>query len=166
VADSEDRNDVEDLLWKELGKDRVAMLGVRSGEPAHFKAMTPYGDRDTGRIWFFTKRDNDLVTAARGAGTEALLVYQATDGKFQASLIGKLVEDFNEEKRDKYWTAPAAAYFPGGKDDPELTMLRLDLSDAEIWHSEAGPVRFAYEVAKANLTKTVPDMGSKTEVKF
>ena len=165
MAHADDRNEIEDLLWKELGKDRVAMLGVRSGQPAHFKAMTPYGEREGGRLWFFVKRDNDLVTAAR-SGTEAVLVYQATDGKFQASLIGRLVEDFNEAKRDQYWTAPAAAYFPRGKDDPELTMLRLDLTDAEIWHSEAGPIRFAYEVAKANLTKSEPDMGSKTELKF
>ena len=93
----------------------------------------------------------------RSGGREKVSVMRAAMARTKISV---LITDEDARK------PPAAAYFPGGKDDPELTMLRLDLSDAEIWHSEAGPVRFAYEVAKANLTKTVPDMGSKTEVKF
>ena len=38
-------------------------------------------------------------------------------------------------------------------------MLCLDVSDAQVWISEGGPIKFAFEVAKANLTGTTPDVG-------
>jgi general stress protein 26 len=31
------------------------------------------------------------------------------------------------------WNRYVAAWFPGGKDDPKLTLLRLDAENAEIW---------------------------------
>ena len=30
------------------------------------------------------------------------------------------------------------AWFPSGKDDPNLLMLRMELGDAKIWDSELG----------------------------
>jgi general stress protein 26 len=59
-----------------------------------------------------------------------------------------------------------AAWFPGGKDDPSLTLLRLDARDAELWISRGGPVRFAWEVAKANLTDSPPDVGDKAHIQL
>ncbi len=52
-----------------------------------------------------------------------------------------------------------AAWFPEGKDDPELTLLRLEPDDAEVWIANKGPIRFAFEIAKANLTDQEPDLG-------
>ena len=34
---------------------------------------------------------------------------------------------------DRLWNRYVAAWFPGGKDDPKLALLRLDPERAEIW---------------------------------
>ena len=34
---------------------------------------------------------------------------------------------------DRLWNRFVAAWYEGGKDDPKLTLLRLDCEQAEIW---------------------------------
>ena len=65
---------------------------------------------------------------------------------------------------DKHWNPILAAWYPEGKDDPHLTLLRFDADDGRVWVSKKGPVRFMFEVAKANLTKTLPDVGGVADV--
>jgi hypothetical protein len=59
-----------------------------------------------------------------------------------------------------------SAWFPEGKDDPRLTLIRMDLSDAAVWLTEAGPVRMAFEIAKANINKSEPDLGDRANINF
>jgi general stress protein 26 len=37
---------------------------------------------------------------------------------------------------DKLWSKPAEAWFPGGKTDPNLALLRFDIDEAELWESD------------------------------
>lgn len=67
------------------------------------------------------------------------------------------------EHVDKYWSPMVAAWFEGGKDDPHLTMLRLQLDDVAIWASSNSTLRFGWEMAKANLTGKEPDLGYHTQ---
>ena len=42
----------------------------------------------------------------------------------------------NRAVLDKLWNNSIAAWYPGGKDDPKLVLLRFDLDDAEIWTAD------------------------------
>jgi len=37
---------------------------------------------------------------------------------------------------DKLWNKQVEAWFSGGKDDPNLTLLRLDIDSAELWETD------------------------------
>ena len=37
---------------------------------------------------------------------------------------------------DKLWNKQVEAWFPGGKDDPNLALLRFDIDDAEFWETD------------------------------
>lgn len=163
AIDTSNRKEVENQLWDEIEGAHLGMLGVMRGGPRHFQPMTPYCERDHGRIWFFISRTAELATSL-GDGKPAMFVVQAKDGRFQACIAGELIEDADRARIDRFWNGAASAYFPKGKSDPDLTMLCFDCSDAEVWHSEAGPLKFAWEVAKANLTHTRPDIGEKASV--
>ena len=54
-----------------------------------------------------------------------------------------------ERRADRYWNPTVAAWYPDGKDDPSLTLLRFNVSDAEVWISKGSAIRLAWEVAKA-----------------
>jgi general stress protein 26 len=55
-------DDIEQRLWREIGKGTTVMLGL-TGEPAqHFQPMTAFSDADErDGVWFFARKDNDLV---------------------------------------------------------------------------------------------------------
>lgn len=165
-TDIHDQIAVRDRLYKEVEDARFGMLGVVGGQVQHhFNPMACYPEKDTGRIWFFTKKGTDLVRDAGQAGQKAMFI--VTDGqKFQACIGGTLKEQYDRAELETFWNPHIAAWYPDGKDDPELTMLCLDPSDADVWISKAGPVKYSYEVAKANTTRSVPDVGDKTNVQL
>ncbi|MBA4792996.1 MAG: pyridoxamine 5'-phosphate oxidase family protein [Phenylobacterium sp.] len=154
---------VERRLWNEIENHQIGMLGVVGGAPHHLQPMTAFAEPDASRLWFFTRDDTDLVREI-GDGHSAMFVFQQRD--FRACVAGRLTVRHDRARMDKYWNAVVAAWYPDGKDDPHLTLLCMECADAQVWVSEAGPIRFAWEIAKANATGHQPDLGGRTEVRF
>lgn len=163
MTDVHDPKDVEERLWKEIPKGRTGMLGTVGSEHAgHFQPMTAFPDPDGGVIWFFTRTETDLARAANGA--RAMFVIQSKDEELQACIGGRLTQDRRRDVIDRNWNPMVAAWYPDGKDDPALTLLRFDCDDAAVWISDAGPIRMLFEVAKANIAKTMPDLGGRANI--
>lgn len=55
-----------------------------------------------------------------------------------ARFKGTLMEETSRERLDKEWSPMIEAWFPQGKDDPNLLLLRMELGAAEIWNSDLG----------------------------
>jgi general stress protein 26 len=163
TTDINDPAAVERRLWDEIEKDQVGMLGVVGRSAHHLQPMTAFVEPAANRLWFFTRNDTDLVDEI-GAGHPAMFVFQQRD--LRACIGGRLTVAPDRQRMDRYWNAVVAAWYPKGKDDPHLTLLRLDCDDAQVWISQAGPMRFAWEIAKANATGHTPDLGGRTEVRF
>ena len=162
-----DRKDAEDRLFKAIEDTRVGMLGVAGGEPRHMQPMTAYVEREANELWFFTYRDTDLVRDVNASGGHcAMFCVISKDREVYACLGGELEEHFDRERMERYWNPVVAAWYPEGKDDPRLTLLRMRLDDAQMWLSQAGPVRFAFEIAKANMTRDQPDLGGRADIQF
>ena len=153
-----DRREIETKLWKTLEDERIGMLGLCGEDGGHFHPMTAFCEQELGTIWFFTRRDTELVRKLVQGG-KAMFNLVAKDRDLWACIGGTITEQHDGERIEKYWNPIVAAWFPEGKDDPELTLLRLDADDAEVWISQKGPIRFAFEIAKANLTDSEPDVG-------
>jgi general stress protein 26 len=157
--------EAEQAFWDHLKKSNTGMLGL--DQPGyHAQPMTAFRDEETGTIWFFTRDDTDLAKdAAVGSGQSAMFHYGSKDQHVWACIAGELsVHGHDREIIDRYWNPVLAAWYPDGKDDPKLTILRFDAGDGRIWVSDGGLMKFAFEVAKANLAKTLPDAGGVADV--
>jgi general stress protein 26 len=161
AIDPHDHAAVQTRLWDHLEKRQTGMLGL-IGSHQHFQPMTAFLEREDNRIWFFTYRDTDLAEAV-GPGTDAMFVLQ-DEHKLYACVGGRIRQQHDIQRIDRYWNAQVAAWYPGGKDDPRLTLLCLEAEDAEVWLSEGGPMKYAFQVARANATKTTPDVGGRTHL--
>jgi general stress protein 26 len=159
------RNDPEALLWKELEAVHAGMLGIE-GSGQHLQPMAQQVDKAGRRLWFFTKRDSDLVQALRpGAKAHFAIVSKAQD--FHACLTGPIREQLDRAVLDAHWNAHIAAWFEGGKDDPNLTMLAMDLEHARLWASTRNTLAYAWEIAKANAREEeTPNVGVRADVPF
>lgn len=167
ATDVNNPSEVRERLYKEIDDARYGMLGViRPENQHHFNPMACYPEEETGRIWFFTKKGTDLVRDSGPAGQKAMFI--VTSGQdFQACVGGTLREQYDRGELERFWNANVAAWYPDGKDDPDLTMLCFEPTDADVWIQKGGPIRYNYEVVKANATNTVPDVGGgKTNVQL
>jgi general stress protein 26 len=165
VSLKEAREAPERQLWDEINSIHAGMLGLE-GAHMHFQPMAPNVDRTTNTIWFFTKRDTDLVRAI-SAGSRAHFCVVGKDHDYHACLSGVLEIRQDRAKVDEYWSAVTAAWYDHGKDDPLLTMLALRVDDAEIWASTDSTLKFGWEIAKANLKdEKVPEVGVKQHLTF
>jgi general stress protein 26 len=159
-----DPSELEQRLWSEVDKARFGMLGLAETRD-HMQPMTAFCDKAEGAIWFFTKKTTDLARLT-GLGHLAMFNVMARDQEFQACIAGELAPDHDRAKIDAFWTPMVSAWFPDGKDDPDLTLLKLTPMDAQVWISRGGPLRYAFETAKANLTHTLPDVGEHQPIAF
>jgi general stress protein 26 len=153
-----DRNEVEGKLFRAIENDKIGMLGLMGGEAGHFQPMTAFWEEETRTLWFYTYRDTDLYKAASD-GRPAMFTFVDKSRKIWACLGGELHQHHDPERITKFWNAVVAAWYPRGKDDPELTLLHLKPDGGEVWINERGPLRFAWQVARANLSHTTPDPG-------
>jgi general stress protein 26 len=127
--------ELKEKFWKALDASPFVFL-QRDGEPHGAVPMTAQLDKDaSGAIWFFTRKDHPLAP-----GGPATATFAAKDNQLFARIEGRLATETSRERLDRQWNAMTGAWFPGGKADPELLMLRMDLAEAEIWNSDLGMV--------------------------
>lgn len=158
------RQELQERLYDAIPDGTTGMLGL-SESRSHFQPMTAYLDRDSDVIWVYSSKDTDLVREAAG-GRHAMFTFHAEKKGLWACVGGELTETYDRTRLEKDWSPILAAWYPDGKDDPNLAMLRFDLHDAEIWIERKGPLKFLWETAKANVTRDLPDWGQKGEVNF
>ncbi len=153
----------KEQLWKHLKDVRCVMLG--SPDPnQHMQPMTPQIEEEAQEIWFFASKSSELVqTLGVGAHTVHMCVVEKD---YQACLQGALRVEMNTSVLERHWNSVVAAWFEGGKSDPDLIMLCFRPQNASIWASSQNPITFAYEIAKANMKEQTPDIGSRANVNF
>lgn len=155
--------DAEKEFWKSLKESNTGMLGL--DQPGHHaQPMTGFGEPETGTIWFFSRNDTDFARDVAAGANSGMFTYQAKDQKVQACIHGDLSIDNDRERINRFWNPVVAAWYPDGKDDPALTLIRFDADDGRVWVSDKGALGFGYQVLKANLTKTIPDAGDVADV--
>lgn len=158
TTDLKDKAAVEAKLWAEIGDSRTGMLAPIRAPQDHLQPMTAYPEPESRTLWFYARAGSDLAVTCQ-VGTHAMFVFVSRDGEMQASIHGELRTTVDELHRDKYWSSTVGAWYPKGKADPQLVMLRFSCADAQIWISEVGGVKFGWEIAKANLTGSRPEIG-------
>ena len=126
-----DTNALKQHLWDKLSASPFMMVGPADGS-SHSEPLTAQLDEDqTDRLYFFAGKDNRL---AGGGKVMAQFVSKGHD--FFACLSGTIAQDNDFGTIDKLWNKQVEAWFPGGKDDPNLALLRLDIASAELWEAD------------------------------
>jgi general stress protein 26 len=129
-----DQADIEQRFWKSLRSDMTVMLGLDGVENGHAQPMTAQfaDDNSKGPIWFFTARNSDLVRELDGR-SNAIAHFASKGHDLFASIDGTLERDNDPAMIEKLWNPFVAAWFKGGKTDPNLQLLKFDPAHAQIW---------------------------------
>ncbi len=130
-----DQQEIKQTFWKKLADSPFVMIGPMDGGE-HSEPLTAQLDKDqVDTLFFFVGKDNRLAGGgANGIGAMAQFVSKGHD--FFACLSGTTRIDHDFAQIDKLWNKQAESWFPGGKDDPDLALLRFDIDDAELWETD------------------------------
>mgnify|MGYP003388727406 CR=1 FL=1 len=122
---------VQEEFWEEFAHSPFIMMRLE-GSGKHAEPMTAHLDRDAHHaVWFFTTRDNRI-----GAGGKAMGQVSTKGHEVFACISGTLVEETDPAIQDKHWSKVVEAWFPNGRKDPNVVMLRFEIADSEIWVSD------------------------------
>ncbi|UYY78888.1 pyridoxamine 5'-phosphate oxidase family protein [Sphingomonas sp. R1] len=117
-------------FWSKLAASPFLMVGLQDGQ--HSEPLTAQLDEDqVDTIFFFIGKDNRMAK-----GGPAMLQFVSKGHDFFACLAGTARIDNDFAMIDKLWNNQVEAWFPGGKSDPNLALLRIDIDDAEMWETD------------------------------
>ena len=118
-------------LWKKMADSPFVMVGPADGS-SHSEPLTAQLDEDqVDTLFFFIGKDN------RVAGKDKLMLQFVSKGHdYFACLSGNGRIDNDPALIEKLWNKQVEAWFPGGKSDPNLALLRVDIDSAELWETD------------------------------
>ena len=141
----------------------VAMLVTRnaSGE-LRGRPMAIAEVAADGSLWFAT--DHHAGKVEELAGDPHVAVTMQSSLKFVSlSGMASLVDD--RALVDRLWKLEWQVWFPGGKDDPNLILLKVDSHIGEYWdNSGTSGIKYLIKAGKALLTGTRPDVDADPSV--
>jgi general stress protein 26 len=117
---------------------KIAMMTTygRDGELHSRPMATQYTEFD-GTLWFFTRLSN-LVVDELHKRPVVNLAYTNNDNSSYISVSGNVEISRDRNKMQELWSDLYTAWFPQGLEDPDLCLLRVDVSTAEYWDAPAG----------------------------
>jgi general stress protein 26 len=104
-----------------------------------------------GALWFFTKADAPKTEEVR-EDQHVNLSYASTGQNKYVSLSGTAVLVRERAKIEEFWNPKYKAWFPKGLEDPDLALLRVDVSKAEYWDTPSSSVVHVIGFIKATVT--------------
>jgi len=150
----------QEHLYELLKEFDTAMLITRGGDHGmHARPMRVAELRPGADAYFVTSIDSPKVAEIE-RDPDAVLTLQRSS-RFAAA-YGRVDVIRDRSLIERLWQEPWKAWFPDGKDDPSLAVLKLDAKEGEYWDSSgARGVRYALSAAAAYVQGEKPTTDEK-----
>ena len=132
----------------------TAMLLTRHGDKNHARPMAIAEIEGSSTIWFVTS-DGTPKTDEIRSDTRVSVTCQGHHKFIALSGTSALVHD--RARIEALWKDAWKVWFPLGKDDPSIALIKVNVEDAEFW-DDAGSkgIRYAFEAVKGLLAGEPP----------
>ena len=125
--------------------------GQPNARPMHISEIT-----DETNIWFITNNESGKIDEIEA---DAAACFTAQGGSKFLTMSGAAEITRDDQKLDDLWSAPMKLWFPEGKSDPDIALIKFTPASGEYWdNSGTKRLRFAYEASKAYFTGTEIDL--------
>ena len=152
-------------MWAMMQAISFAMLTTEDDDHLRARPMVAAQEEFDGTLWFFTRASSHKVDEVRQ--DQRVGVTYADPGKQDyVSLSGtaRVVQD--KAAIDEHWGESMRTWFPKGKDDPDIALLKVDITMAEYWDAPNSTMVHAYGYIKAVVTGAPPSPGENEKVRF
>ncbi|RYG23898.1 pyridoxamine 5'-phosphate oxidase [bacterium] len=156
----EDRAKLYDLMEK----IEIAMMTTIEGNGSlHTRPMANQKPDDNGDLWFFTEADGSVAQNIASNPQVALgFSDPKSNGYVAISGTGSVVRD--RAKIDEKWNKDVEAWFPKGKDDPNIALIKVDPDRGELWDYPAGLISSVAAFVKSKIGGNPDEIGDNAKV--
>lgn len=153
---------------RELVKDIdfCMLTTVDENNDLHSRPMSVNGDIDPdGDLWFFTNASAHKVSEIARL-PKVNVSFADPENQQYVSITGtaQLVRD--RDKIEELWKPEFKMWFPEGKDDPEIALLRVNLEKAEYWDSPSSTIAYVMNFVTSVVTGKEADYGENKKLNF
>lgn len=127
----------------------IAMFTTFDAGRSHTVPMAKQKVGASAEMWFISARDTAHVRAL-AFEPAVVLTFSSSSAWVAMTGQGHVVDD--PRLLEEMWNTFAEAWLPGGPDDPNATLIRVDLDAAEYWDTPGGRVASMVSLVKSKLT--------------
>ena len=110
-----------------------------------------------GALWFFTNSNTDLWQNI-ASSPKVNVSFAEPDDSLYVSISGVAERVVDRDRIDALWNPMVAAWFPNGKDDPHVVLVKVVSKTVQYWDSKENKLTLMYEMAKAAITGKHPEL--------
>ncbi len=144
-----------------MTKFSTAMLVTRALDGQLRARPLSFAGEHDGLLCFSTSAESPKVDEL---GDDPRVAVTMQDDAHYVSVSGTAELSDDPALIEQFWREPWRVWFPEGKRDPSLRILRITPTLAEYWdQSGARGIKYLIEMAKAYATGTKPDSGASSD---
>ncbi|QJD77032.1 pyridoxamine 5'-phosphate oxidase family protein [Spirosoma rhododendri] len=141
-----------DKLRDKITDIRIAMLTTQETDgDFHTRPMAASEMDPDGTMWFFTY-DNSNKVAEIHQNNRVALGFSDTSSEVYVSVTGRADVVKDQAKINDLWNDALKTWFPQGKDDPSISLLKVTIHAGEFWDQPGGKAGKLLAIAKGALT--------------
>jgi len=135
------------------------------GAPLHARPMAYRKVEGDGDLWFFTKKDSRKVKEL-SADPQTLVSFADPGRQTFVSITGRSEVVADRAKVKALWNEIYRAWFPGGPEDDNVVLIRVEAERAEYWDTPTSALVYAFGYVKAVVTGKPARAGDVGKVEF
>ncbi|NQW99380.1 pyridoxamine 5'-phosphate oxidase family protein [bacterium] len=128
--------------------------------PMHLCPMQVQQVDPQGCLWFFSGADS-VHNRQLAADSRAHLIFCNPAKVEYFTLFGESTVSTDSQKISELWNPLAEAWFPGGPNDPNLTLIRVRPVMTHYWDTESGKLITFAKILSSALAGTPRDPGGQ-----
>lgn len=105
--------------------------------PFHVIPMRAQEADYEGNLWFFSSKDNTHI-AQINADPRVQLIFANSPAMEFMTVFGTASISTDKAQINRLWDAMVGSWFEGGKDDPNVALIRVQPAVAHYWDTEDG----------------------------
>ena len=160
---AETREDAIKKLQELIHDIDFCMLTTIDGGHMRSRPMSTQRFEFNGDLWFFTSDRTHKVEEIE-KDNRVNVAYSQPDDNLYVSVSGRGSIVHDRQKIEELWNPILKAWFPEGLDDPSLSLLKVEVEQAEYWDSPSGTVVQIVGFLKALATGTEMNDGDHERI--
>lgn len=144
-------HDVSKLIDKIKDVKLATLTTLSDNGYLHGRPMYTCEPGNDGALWFFSEKDAEKIQEIT-ANNQVGLGYSDPGSATYVTVAGTATITDDKDKIKELWREDFRGWFPKGADDPNITLVKVEIEKGEFWDEPSNVFIRAYAYAKAITT--------------